>query len=231
MHRNVAIVGENMNSINEYLYENGFLDKWKISSFNRWSDFENNISNNIDIIFISTDLECGNGIELIKNYKNKLKNTIIIIISKSKNFAYEAFNIGAFQYIIQPIDKDGLNLAWNKAVELIDYMDSVKLDNKVFTISTKDTIHKVKYKDIWYFEKILRKVRVVKKDGVIEYYGTFKELEDSLDFNFFIQCHQSFIVNKNKIYTYRNQQIYLGGLDYIIPVSKAYVRDVRNRIS
>ncbi|SFB24926.1 LytR/AlgR family response regulator transcription factor [Clostridium frigidicarnis] len=231
MHRNVAIIGENMNSINEYLYENGFLNQWKISSFNRWSDFENNISNNIDIIFINTDLECGNGIDLIKNHKSTLRNTVIIIVSKSENFAYEAFNIDAFQYILEPMDKSRLNLIWNKAVDFIDYMDSIKLDNRIFTISTKDTIHKVKYKDIWYFEKILRKVRVVKKDGVIEYYGTFKELEESLDFNFFIQCHQSFIVNKNKIHIYKNQQIRLENLNITIPVSKAYVRDIRNKIS
>ncbi|MCS4470414.1 LytTR family transcriptional regulator DNA-binding domain-containing protein [Clostridium botulinum] len=44
----------------------------------------------------------------------------------------------------------------------------------------------------------------------------------------FTQCHQSFIVNNDKISSYEKQLIYIEELNFYIPVSRSYIEVVKN---
>lgn len=43
--------------------------------------------------------------------------------------------------------------------------------------------------------------------------------------NCFIQCHQGFIVNKDKINTLHGNNLYLDKHSYILPVSRKYRKE------
>jgi len=68
---------------------------------------------------------------------------------------------------------------------------------------------------------------VITKQETIEYYASLKELKKVLDMDYFVQCHQSFIINKSKLTSYKSQSVYISDLDIDIPVSKASVKEVR----
>jgi DNA-binding LytR/AlgR family response regulator len=103
--------------------------------------------------------------------------------------------------------------------------------DQCFIVETKENVTKVFYKDVYYFEKSLRKVKLCYNSNEIVFYGSFKEVKDKLDMRCFTQCHQGYIINNDKISSYKNQQIFIKELNINIPVSKAYIKDVREIIA
>ena len=63
-----------------------------------------------------------------------------------------------------------------------------------------------------------------------EYTDNLKDLERKLDADRFIRCHNGFIVNLNRIVSYRRTEVYVGEEEICIPVSKANVAKVTNAL-
>ena len=52
---------------------------------------------------------------------------------------------------------------------------------------------KLQYKDIIYFEKIQKKIKVVTEVNEYSFYGSLDYLRNIINMNYFFQCHQGFI--------------------------------------
>lgn len=180
--------------------------------------------NEIDIFLLDIEMSGLNGMELGYKIREINKGAIIIYITGFKDYALNAFEIRSFNYIMKPISYEKFYNVISEAIELL----SLKIEkSKELIIDNKDKVYRIKYDDIYYFEKYLRKVKVVTKQETIEYYASLKELKNVLDMDYFVQCHQSFIVNKSKLTSYKSQSVYIADLDIDIPVSKASVKEVR----
>lgn len=141
-----------------------------------------------------------NGIELAKHINEIDKDAIIIIITSDGDMGHLTFkyHIGAIDYIVKD-DFEQLKqrvreclLCANKKIE-----DNIKED--YFFIDRLDSVDKVKYEDILYFETCKKRfIGVSTSNSYIEFNGTLKELEKTLDHRF-IRCHKSYIINKNKV--------------------------------
>lgn len=186
--------------------------------------------NKVDICFLDIDYYEEQGLEIVAKIKKLNKKSIIIFLSKNEYYVMEAFKLRVFNYLIIPLTEDIIFNLWEDINERLEEIDKLKKYDMELSISNKENVFKVKYENILYFEKNLRKIKVVCDDKIIEYYGAFKDLCKSLDTTCFTQCHQSFIVNNDKISEYSNQSLYLQGCGNGIPVSKAYIKDVRRTI-
>jgi DNA-binding LytR/AlgR family response regulator len=73
-----------------------------------------------------------------------------------------------------------------------------------------------------------RKVKVVLLNGEDEFYGKLKDCMQMLP-DFFVQIHQSFIVNMNYVrsFTYETVTLYSG---QVISISKPYRKSVRDKL-
>ncbi|MEW8957010.1 LytR/AlgR family response regulator transcription factor [Clostridium sp.] len=231
MRHKALIVGENLGFIEKLIENNKYKDIWCTKFLEDFNEMPLEVEEVINILFVEVEDYNKEIINKLKDFRKYNKYTLIVVISSTREYAYEAFKIRAFQYLIHPLEESSVLEVINEGEKWIQTREFLDLDNKIFLINTKDNLYKLKYKDIYYFEKILRKIRVVHRHGVLEYYGTFKELEDKLDLSYFIQCHQSFILSKDKIYSYKNQQVKLKDLNEIIPVSKAYIKRIRYVLS
>lgn len=79
--------------------------------------------NNVDIIFISTNGRELNDIEIIKEIKNNVIDICLIIISEFADYdsIREGFLVGAFDYIIKPINPIYINSTLNRIYEKYEY--------------------------------------------------------------------------------------------------------------
>lgn len=77
---------------------------------------------------------------------------------------------------------------------------------------------------------MFRKVKVHTKKASYEYYGTISELIEKLDMNVFIQCHQGYIVNINKIKELKSDRISFHESNLEVPVSRKYKPIVRKAL-
>ncbi|WP_291579032.1 LytR/AlgR family response regulator transcription factor [Clostridium sp. UBA6640] len=218
---------------------NGYLNRFSdgnnlfnILSFNSGEELLHKLSKNssslkvsdIDIFLLDIEMSGLNGMELGYKIREVNKTAIIIYITGFKDYALNAFEIRSFNYIIKPISYEKFYSVISEAMEIV----SLKIEkSKELVIDNKDKVHRIRYDDIYYFEKYLRKVRVITKQETIEYYASLKELKKVLDMDYFVQCHQSFIINKSKLTSYKSQSVYIADLGIDIPVSKASVKEVR----
>ena len=83
-----------------------------------------------------------------------------------------------------------------------------------FAVKTKNKVYVVKFKDVVYFEKDLRKIIIHMKTGNIEFYGRFTELKPHLDERF-LYCHRSYIINMDEIIVMGDGKIYVSSNDCI----------------
>ncbi|CEP98344.1 LytTR family two component transcriptional regulator [[Clostridium] sordellii] len=141
-----------------------------------------------------------NGIELAEQINQIDKDAIIIMITSNKDMSHLVFkyHIGAIDYIV----KENFEEVKKRVKECIICANNKLKDkskDEYFFIERLDSVDKIKYEDILYFETCKKRfIGLNTVDSYIEFNGTLKDLEKKLD-DRFIRCHKSYIVNKNKI--------------------------------
>lgn len=161
-------------------------------------------SQNTGIYFLDIDLKCDmNGMKLAQQIRMFDPRGFIIFVTSHSELSYMTF-----QYRVEAMDfvlKDNPAEAKVKIREcLLNALERYTLQtnktHKVYTIEIGERKITVDYNDILFFETSgnIHKVILHAKDRQIEFSGSIKELEKTLDDNF-VRCHRSFLVNKSNI--------------------------------
>ena len=161
-------------------------------------------SQNTGIYFLDIDLNCDmNGMKLAQQIRKFDPRCFIIFITAHSELSYMTF-----QYRVEAMDfvrKDNPAEAKVKIREcLLHAWERHTLQTnkvrKTYTIEIGERKISVDYQDILFFETSsnIHKVVLHAKDRQIEFTGTMKDLENTLD-DSFVRCHRSFLANRNNI--------------------------------
>lgn len=185
--------------------------------------------NNIDIFLIDIQLEDGNGYELAKRIRkiDRYKLNHIVFITAVPTHAMMAYeNIHCYSYILKPIDQDLLE---EQLFTLIKF-GTKKIVDEVpkLELELKSCKYIVDVDDIIYLEAINQKKYLKTTKDCIELTrtsmaGMMNRLPD-----YFIRCHKSFIINKNRIeYVDKAKKVIrLNDTDEMIPIGRKYYLDI-----
>ena len=126
------------------------------------------------------------------------------------SFVFQAFDVGAFNYIVKPIDDGKFSDVLHRAV---DEWSSQNINEKEpeerYVLINNSGVHtKVILDEIVYAEVFNRKVVIHKLDGEIEYYGKMSDLE-SLAGDSFFRPHRAYLINFKYVEKYDATTIYL----------------------
>lgn len=94
--------------------------------------------------------------------------------------------------------------------------------NETLIIQNNYLLYSINLNDVYYFERLGRKIDVALFDKRISFYGSFVELENILDSKSFLKCHKSYIVNSNKIFKIDKDEISFSDIEDIIIVSENF---------
>lgn len=97
-----------------------------------------------------------------------------------------------------------------------------------FVVVTRDTIEKLQFDEILYFESEGRKVHIHTKGNIISFNGSIGKIRNKLDGRF-INCHGSYQVNLNKIKRFNGSSIEIEG-GHVLPVSQRKIAETRQGI-
>lgn len=172
--------------------------------------FEKILSLKPDVVFLDIDIPKLNGINVANNITGLDKVPLIIFVTAYDNYAIDAFEIGAVDYLLKPINPCRLNKAINKIATMYDRPDmwqaylnnEVKVFEKQFhklAVEKFGRIRLVDFNEIVYAEAMEGKVLVKTKNDIFDYNDTMKNLEHRLDDASFFRVQKSFIVNLNNI--------------------------------
>ncbi len=164
----------------------------------------------IDILFLDIQMSGRNGMETAKELRKRSKNVILIFVTVAEEYVFQAFDVGAFNYIVKPIDDTKFTDVLCKAVDKWCSQDAnVRNIQTNYIMINNGGVHtKVIIEDIVYAEVFNRKVVIHKLDDEIEYYGKMSDLEAVAGDSFF-RPHRAYLVNFKYVEKYDATTIYL----------------------
>ncbi len=156
------------------------------------------------IIFVDITMPKVNGIDAAKDCMSLYPNLIVIFITGHNNYALDAFNMAAFDYIMKPINRIRLISSLEKARQAINHSNKLKnaypqrQGEKKLVCRREGTIYYLSLQDIIFIEKEGRKAVIHTRKKIVETNETINSLLVRLDSRF-IQSHRSYIININYI--------------------------------
>lgn len=180
------------------------------------------------LVFLDIDMGGINGIDLGQRLKTLLDNLVIIYITAYEQYALEAFRVRAFHYLLKPLSREKFDRALAEALAVI--RKNAGKPGRTLTVQVRGEIFCLDYSDIYYFEKVGHQVKIHTAGRDIYYYDNLYNLLPKIDAGVFIQCHQGYIVNAEKIRSFRDKILFLTG-NIELPVSRSYAENIKETLA
>ena len=167
----------------------------------------------IDILFLDIQMPGKNGMETARALRKRGMDTILIFVTAIEEYVFQAFDVGAFHYLVKPFEQEKFaevlrNAIKQKINKKANETEFPKKESPCLMITTDGKHLTVNLKDIVYAEVFNRKIIIHTMDGEIEYYGKMKELEQKAG-ELFYRSHRAYLVNLGYITKYNATTIWL----------------------
>ena len=200
-----------------------------------------------DAVFLDIDMPILNGLNLAREIADLNQDIAVIFLTAFNDYAVQAFEINAIDYVMKPIRKNRLNITLEKLRArmaqglsgkniMSEKISSLANDNKLafdkVIAFDGEEYNVIATDDILYIEVDKKDTIIFTKQGN---YKTRKSLalwKNSLRNQSFFQCHRSFIVNSKHIVKispmFNNNYIMkLQGTSVEIPISKNHIMELK----
>ncbi|MFZ4929467.1 LytR/AlgR family response regulator transcription factor [Chryseobacterium sp. Mn2064] len=173
-------------------------------------------SQSVDLMFLDIQMPHLNGIDFLRSLSNKPQT---IFTTAYRDFAIEGFELEAVDYLLKPITFE----RFFKAVErLLRKTTDTKED--FIIIKTEGMNRKLPLSEIIYFESQGNDVKMVlnTSENIISKHK-LADLEKILANKGFVRIHRSFIINREFVTAFSNDEVLLG--KYELPVGRSYKQE------
>ncbi len=184
---------------------------------------ENNLA---DIFILDIVMLEKTGIDIGTQIRRISKESIIIYITSSDDFALEAYGVRAIRYLLKPVIEEQFFEALDYALSLT----KVETD-RIYPVKTKDGLVAVSYSKIEYIENYSRVLNIWLTDGeniksIFIRKSFDEEIKEIVEDKRFIQVHKSFLINMDYVKKITQGNVLMeSGKN--IPISKTRTADVR----
>jgi two-component system, OmpR family, response regulator VanR len=167
-------------------------------------------SDSIDIIICDIKLKNENGLDFIRNFREKDSTTPILVISghKDEDFLFRAIPLRLTDYLLKPIKYETLIDALTRCLEVIDtcQMKKVELkegwyyDTENKCLQKEGQVYTLNKKEAFFMELLSQnRDRLITKEMINAAVWQFEAMSDSAITNFILRIRRRF--GKNFIYT------------------------------
>lgn len=170
-----------------------------------------------DIVLLDIAMDGMSGMDTAKRLK-ELSDMLIIFVTGVKEQVFQAFDVGAFHYLLKPVEKDKLISVVSRAIA---EAEKSNLQPRSMMVKTSDGYRRVNIADILYAESDGRKVILHMKQEILEFYDRMEELNKRLGEDFY-RCHRGYIVSLAQISGYDSTSITLSNGDRIYLAKRKY---------
>ncbi|MEZ5022040.1 MAG: LytTR family DNA-binding domain-containing protein [Chitinophagales bacterium] len=184
----------------------------------------------IDILFLDIQMPHLKGTEVVKSVGDKLP--AVIFTTAYDQYAVQAFDLQAVDYLLKPFGFERFLAAVNKAIEKLSSAQKVdsSIKSEYMMVKSDYKLVKVKFEDIIYIESLREYIRIHTTNDKIVTLDTMKNMEELLPANLFIRIHKSFIVAFDKIKALHGNQIDIDD-NTVIPIGRSYKNGLMERFS
>jgi DNA-binding LytR/AlgR family response regulator len=180
----------------------------------------------VDLLFLDIQMPKLTGISLVKTLKQPPK---IIFTTAFKEYAVEAFDVDAVDYLLKPVSFERFLKAVNKVLhgtEVKDEEEAITNTGGFLYFRADRKMIKVFLEEVLYVESLNDYVKIYRVNGkplVIK--QSIGALEAMLPQNQFVRIHRSFIVSVNKISAFTSHDVEIGTIE--LPIGRLYSSNVQ----
>lgn len=169
----------------------------------------------IDLVFLDIEMPEENGFALFDYFNQPTFETIFC--TAYSDFAIQAFEVSAVDYILKPISISKVILAVEKAVKLIGQNQIIQRVNVLkenlsvnklqkIALPMADSLVFIQLEDIYYFEADGSYTHVITKNGKTLVSKKIKEFDELLSNDSrFYRIHRSYLINTQHILRYNKK--------------------------
>lgn len=165
------------------------------------------------------DSDMLNGMEVARKIREK-SDAVIIFVTALREYVFEGYDVGAFNYLLKPIDEQKFMEVMNKAVNMIKKEKAAE----PLVIKTAGSYVSIPVNNIIYAENDARKIVIHTKnmkEKTYSFYEKMEALESRLGDSFF-RSHRGFLVNLREVAQYDNMNIELKNGEKIFLSKQKY---------
>ena len=159
-------------------------------------------------IELSPDRSGLDGMALARKIRECTTGTqpVIIFVTGYERYVFDAFDVGAFQYLLKPVDEEKFAQVFSRAVAQIG--TAREKPGRVLTLQSANTSRTVPLDSIYYIESSNHKVELHLKNGEFACYAKIGDLELELQDQFF-RIHKGYLVNLSYVAGYSKTEVTL----------------------
>lgn len=192
-----------------------------------------------DLVFLDIQMPDMTGIQLSKVINELDTPCKIIFTTAYDQYAIEAFDVDAIDYILKPYEEERVIKAANKAKNIIQHHTIEPNKQPVnptpfnkLSVLQDDTLILIDIEDILLIYTEDRNIYIKTKEETFHSNYSLQELEDKLREKGFFRTHRSYLVNLNKIKEispwFNGSYIaILDGFDGEVPISRNNVKSFK----
>ena len=191
----------------------------------------------IDLLFLDIELNAAgpDGMALARQIREQSAVTqpVIIFVTGYERYVFDAFDVGAFQYLLKPVNEEKFAQVFARAVEQIEAGRVQPQLSHALTLQSAGTSRTVPLDSIYYIESSNHKVVLRLKDGAFSCYAKIRDLEAELGDQFF-RVHKGYLVNLAYVEGYSKTELTLTNGEKLLiskykyqDFVKAYLRFVK----
>jgi DNA-binding LytR/AlgR family response regulator len=192
------------------------------SCHNAFDAMERLRQGDIDLMFLDIQMPKLMGHEMLRTLRHPPK---VIFTTAYKEYAVDAFELEAIDYLLKPVTLERLLKAVNKlsvstAAPIKEENRIVESEGFVYFRADRKMI-KVGYNEILYVESMKDYVKIVREhEKPLLVKQPISSIEETLPSNLFVRVHRSYIVSLQKITAFTNHDVEIGGIE--IPIGRLY---------
>ena len=182
-------------------------------------------NNQVDLIFLDIMMPQISGLEFLKTLYNP---PMIIFATAYKEYAFDAFECDAVDYLVKPIAFDRFSKSVNKAFQLLKLKKPPEaasgevqgLPGEFLMVKVEYSTIRINLDDILYIEGLKDYVKIFTEGKLILTKTTMKNILEKLPSGSFFRVHKSYIISAGKIEMIENSRIVIG--NQRIPIGESY---------
>lgn len=175
----------------------------------------------VDLLFLDIQMPALSGVNLLRTLRHP---PVVVFTTAYSDFAIEAFDLNAVDYLLKPFSFERFLQAVGKAKEQLKLRmppgQTADAENKAyFTAKVDGKLVRIQFDQVLFIEGLKEYVRIVCRDGRYVTLESLQRLEGVLPNGNFLRVHKSYIVAKDKVQSLNGNMLEID--KYRIPISRS----------
>ncbi|MCI8774103.1 MAG: response regulator transcription factor [Lachnospiraceae bacterium] len=170
-----------------------------------------------DIVLMDIAMNGMDGMETARKLRERYQ-VLLIFVTGVKEQVFQAFDVGAFHYLLKPVEKEKLLSVMERAFAEVEKAGAKP---KYMLVKVPGGHRRINAADILYAESDGRKVILHMKQENLEFYEKMEELEQRLGEGFY-RCHRGYLVSLSEVRGYDKANIRMSNGETVYLAKRKY---------